>query len=101
MIGNNGKSNENRRKTPELSPLHQEAILSHWPVRHNSYRIMYEAVTADSAARSSVNALGNFGITAEKNYENAVAEKPIDPRAMQEAMRNLGIVGSNDVEAQV
>ena len=97
MFGNNGKSNENRRKTSEVSTEDVEAINVRRPIRLKAYANMYTAYTAEPSS-SSLNALGNFGLNADKSYENNGAQKTMDPQAMQEAMRNLGIVGSN-VEA--
>jgi len=97
MFTNNGTSNENRRKAHEISAEDVEAINVRRPIRLNAYANIYATYTTEPSA-SSVNALGNFGLAAEKSYENDRTQKPLDPQAMQEAMRNLGIVGSS-VEA--
>ena len=93
-----GNKSENRQKTFEVSPEDVEAINVRRPIRHKAYSELYKAATSEPA-QLPVNALGSFSL-ADKGYVNPQANKLNDQQAMQEAYRNLGILG-NEVEAEL
>jgi hypothetical protein len=80
-------NNENRQKTPELSPEDVEAINARRPVRWKSYANLYAVATSEQS-----------GAPAQSLGSSALAGQT-DPRTVQRAYTELGLVDADSEAA--